>query len=75
MLMNDITFVICQTDKILRARLIERAVYISRALNDHLLDENTYTQHDEHTFKLLRIQTTKDIKSFIIGNYSKLPER
>ena len=72
--MNNITFVICQTDKNLGACLIERAVYITRALNDHLLDENTYTQHDEHTFNLLRIQTTKDIKSFVIRNYSKLPE-
>ena len=72
--MNNITFVICQTDKNLGPCLIERAVYITIALNDHLLDEKTYTQHDERTFNLLRIQTTKDIKSFIIRNYSKLPE-
>jgi hypothetical protein len=43
-LRNSQEFIIVQADKNLGPCILEREVYIQRALNDHLLDKNTYKQ-------------------------------
>ena len=65
MLKNHPDFLICQTDKNLGVCIIERLVYIDRALSDHLLKKETYTQLTRVEFDKCRQQATADIKKHI----------
>jgi hypothetical protein len=63
-------FIVFPTDKNLGPAIIERSEYIKRALNDHLLDENTYCRlsPDEAT---TRIETIKQLIRDFIKKYER----
>ena len=65
MLKKHPDFLICQTDKNLGVYIIGHLVYIDRALSDHLLKKETYTQLTRTEFDSCRQQETADIKKHI----------
>ena len=72
-LKNHKDFLICQTDKNLGVCILERTTYINRALQDHLLDKNTYKNLSTETFILERREALSNIKRYIMKIKEKIP--
>lgn len=76
-LRNNENIIILKADKNLGPAILERDVYIRRALDDHLLDKTSYRQMSETTTDN-HIKATKNILSNFIDKYfpdKKHPDR
>ena len=65
---QDRRFIICLTDKNLGPAILERDVYINRALQDHLLKPANYQQLDPDRAKIMMNDTNEQLKAL----YGKL---
>ena len=60
---QDRRFIVCLTDKNLGPAILEREVYINRALQDHLLKPANYKRLEPDKAKLIMYQTNKKLKA------------
>lgn len=69
----DRRFIVCLTDKNLGPAILERAVYIRRAFQDHLGNANTYRALTSNDAEQLMEDTASRLKALIARHRSQLP--